>query len=125
MFREAREASERFAVEENCGVEWSRIWSIEHGTVPGAGLTHQIVRTGRSETLAAAFNSPQESVARSGSVQAGVGVVMMFVQSLKGIGRNEIEDTLEERLEIAVTAIKLACIADAAEWIQQALMKER
>ena len=29
MFAEARSASERFAAEENCGVEWSRIWSIE------------------------------------------------------------------------------------------------
>src|SRR5499427_7044402 len=29
MFREAREASERFAQEERCSVEWSRIWNIE------------------------------------------------------------------------------------------------
>ena len=29
MYREAREASQRFAAEENCTVEWSRIWSIE------------------------------------------------------------------------------------------------
>ena len=28
MLREAREASERFAVEERCTVEWSKIWSI-------------------------------------------------------------------------------------------------
>src|SRR5271169_924380 len=29
MYREAREASERFASEERCTVEWSRIWQIE------------------------------------------------------------------------------------------------
>ena len=29
MFREAKDASQRFAEEENCTVEWSRIWSIE------------------------------------------------------------------------------------------------
>src|SRR5580658_8440671 len=29
MYRESREASERFAREEKCTVEWSRIWSIE------------------------------------------------------------------------------------------------
>ena len=29
MYAEAREASERFAREEHCTVEWSRIWSIE------------------------------------------------------------------------------------------------
>ena len=29
MYKEAREASERFAREERCTVEWSRIWNIE------------------------------------------------------------------------------------------------
>src|SRR4029077_5104991 len=29
MYREEQEASKRFASEENCTVEWSRIWSIE------------------------------------------------------------------------------------------------
>lgn len=29
MYQAAREASERFAREEECTVEWSRIWSIE------------------------------------------------------------------------------------------------
>src|SRR5947207_4129095 len=29
MYREARDASERFAREEKCTVEWSRIWNIE------------------------------------------------------------------------------------------------
>src|SRR6201999_1498757 len=29
MFADAREASERFAREERCTVDWSRIWSIE------------------------------------------------------------------------------------------------
>jgi acetylornithine deacetylase/succinyl-diaminopimelate desuccinylase-like protein len=29
MYREAQEVSRRFASEENCTVEWSRIWSIE------------------------------------------------------------------------------------------------
>src|SRR5580700_5885626 len=29
MYQEARDASERFASEENCTVEWSKIWSIE------------------------------------------------------------------------------------------------
>lgn len=33
MFAEAREASARFAAEEGCTVEWSRIWSIEPSTL--------------------------------------------------------------------------------------------
>jgi beta-ureidopropionase / N-carbamoyl-L-amino-acid hydrolase len=39
----------------------------------------------------------------------GIPAVMMFGQSLRGIRHNKIEDTREERLEIAVHAIgKLA-----------------
>ncbi len=29
MYREAQEASRRFAAEENCTVDWSRLWNIE------------------------------------------------------------------------------------------------
>src|SRR5947207_10061187 len=29
MYRDAQEASRRFAAEEGCTVEWSRIWNIE------------------------------------------------------------------------------------------------
>ncbi len=37
--------------------------------------------------------------------RAGVPTVMMFVQSLHGISHNKIEDTMEEHLELAVTAL--------------------
>jgi N-carbamoyl-L-amino-acid hydrolase len=41
--------------------------------------------------------------------RAGVPTVMMFVQSLRGISHNKIEDTKEEHLELCVTAFdKLA-----------------
>jgi N-carbamoyl-L-amino-acid hydrolase len=41
---------------------------------------------------------------------------MMFVQSLKGISHNKIEDTLEEHLEMSVVAMdRLA--AKTAAWI--------
>jgi len=39
------------------------------------------------------------------SRRAGIPTVMMFVQSLKGISHNKIEDTLEVHLEMAVTAL--------------------
>ncbi len=41
MLRAAREASERFAQEEKCTVEWSRIWNIE--PVPFHPRTHRAV----------------------------------------------------------------------------------
>jgi N-carbamoyl-L-amino-acid hydrolase len=41
--------------------------------------------------------------------RAGIPTVMLFVQSLKGISHNKIEDTREEHLQLAVTALnKLA-----------------
>jgi N-carbamoyl-L-amino-acid hydrolase len=48
--------------------------------------------------------------------RAGIPSVMMFVQSLGGISHNKIEDTREEHLELAVTALdRLA--SDTAHWI--------
>jgi N-carbamoyl-L-amino-acid hydrolase len=42
---------------------------------------------------------------------------MMFVQSLKGISHNKIEDTREEHLELAITAFdRLA--AKTMDWIR-------
>jgi N-carbamoyl-L-amino-acid hydrolase len=44
---------------------------------------------------------------------------MMFVQSLRGISHNKIEDTREEHLEMSVTALdRLA--TKTADWILQA-----
>jgi len=44
--------------------------------------------------------------------------VMMFVQSLRGISHNKIEDTLEEHLELSVIALdRLA--TKSAHWIQR------
>jgi beta-ureidopropionase / N-carbamoyl-L-amino-acid hydrolase len=37
--------------------------------------------------------------------RAGIPTVMMFVQSLRGISHNKIENTRDEHLELAVTAL--------------------
>ena len=48
--------------------------------------------------------------------RAGIPSVMMFVQSLRGISHNKIEDTREEHLEMAVIALdRLA--TKTADWI--------
>jgi len=50
--------------------------------------------------------------------RAGIPTVMMFVQSLKGISHNKIEDTKEEHLEMSVVALdRLA--SKTMNWIQQ------
>ena len=56
MYAEAREASERFAAEERCAVEWSRIWSIE--PVPFAPPLIEFCAAALEETSGAAHRLP-------------------------------------------------------------------
>jgi N-carbamoyl-L-amino-acid hydrolase len=103
MIREAREASERFASEERCTVEWSRIWQIEPIEFDPRmlDLCDQAIRevAGKSHRMPSGPLHDAAEVSR-----AGIPTVMMFVQSLGGISHNKIEDTREEHLEIAVRA---------------------
>jgi len=115
MYREAQESSRRFASEEKCTVEWSRIWSIEpiafHPVL--LGFCEEAVR----EVSGTAHRLPSGPLHDAAEVaRAGIPAVMMFVQSLRGISHNKIEDTREEHLEMAVTALdRLA--TKAARWI--------
>src|ERR1700730_14137108 len=108
MFREAREASERFACEERCTVDWSRIWSIE--PVPFHSALLDLCEQAVCEVSQTTHRMPSGPLHDAAEVsRAGIPTVMMFVQSLGGISHNKIEDTREEHLESAVTAFdKLA-----------------
>jgi beta-ureidopropionase / N-carbamoyl-L-amino-acid hydrolase len=115
MYREAQEASRRFAAEENCTVDWSRLWNIE--PVPFhphlLDLCEQAVR----ETSGTSHRMPSGPLHDAAEVsRAGIPTVMMFVQSLKGISHNKIEDTKEEHLEMSVVALdRLA--SKTMDWI--------
>jgi beta-ureidopropionase / N-carbamoyl-L-amino-acid hydrolase len=103
MFREAREASERFAREERCTVEWSRIWNIEpiafHPKL--LDLCDAAIR----EVAHTTHRMPSGPLHDAAEVsRVGIPTVMMFVQSLGGISHNKIEDTREEHLEMCVAA---------------------
>ncbi len=103
LFREAREASERFAREERCTVEWSRIWNIEPIAFCPAllDLCDESIR----EVAHTSHRMPSGPLHDAAEVsRAGIPTVMMFVQSLGGISHNKIEDTCEEHLEMAVAA---------------------
>jgi N-carbamoyl-L-amino-acid hydrolase len=103
MLCEAREASERFAREERCTVEWSRIWNIEPIAFHPAllDLCDQAIR----EVAGAGHRMPSGPLHDAAEVsRAGIPTVMMFVQSLGGISHNKIEDTREEHLEMSVAA---------------------
>ncbi len=117
MYRQAQEASQRFAAEEHCTVNWSRLWNIE--PVPFhrhlLGLCEQAVR----ETSDTSHRMPSGPLHDAAEVsRAGIPTVMMFVQSLNGISHNKIEDTKEEHLEMSVVALdRLA--SKTMDWIQQ------
>jgi N-carbamoyl-L-amino-acid hydrolase len=115
MHGEAREASERFAREERCTVEWSRIWSIE--PAPFDAQLIQLCEDAVRETAGPAPRLPSGPLHDAAEVaRAGIPAVMMFVQSLRGISHNKIEDTREEHLELSVVALdRLA--SKTVEWI--------
>jgi beta-ureidopropionase / N-carbamoyl-L-amino-acid hydrolase len=119
MYREAREASERFAREEKCTVEWSRIWSIEPIAFHSRLL--DLCDAAISEVTGAskAHRMPSGPLHDAAEVsRAGIPTVMMFVQSLGGISHNKVEDTREEHLELCVAAFdRLA--RKAMEFVRQ------
>lgn len=117
MYAEAQDASRRFAAEECCTVEWSRIWNIE--PVPFhpklIGFCEDAIRETAGEVKLLPSGPLHDAAEVS---RAGIPTVMMFVQSLGGISHNKIEDTIPEHLKLAVAAFdRLA--TKAAEWIQQ------
>ena len=104
MYREAQEASQRFAAEENCTVNWSRLWNIE----PIAFHPHllDLCEEAIHETSGSAHRMPSGPLHDAAEIcRAGIPTVMMFVQSLRGISHNKIEDTREEHLEMSVVAL--------------------
>ena len=115
MFREAREASERFAREERCTVEWSRIWNIE--PVPFHPQLIELCEEAIRETAGRSHCMPSGPLHDAAEVsRAGIPTVMLFVQSLKGISHNKIEDTREDHLQLAITAFdKLA--SKTMDWV--------
>jgi N-carbamoyl-L-amino-acid hydrolase len=104
MLREARDASDRFAVEERCTVDWSKIWSIEpipfHPELIALCDKAILETAGVSEQLPSGPLHDAAEVAR-----LGIPTVMMFVQSLNGLSHNRAEDTNREDLQQAVIAM--------------------
>ncbi|MBI5813917.1 MAG: M20/M25/M40 family metallo-hydrolase, partial [Meiothermus silvanus] len=117
MLAEAREASERFAKEETCTVEWSRIWNIE--PIPFHPHLIELCDEAIREVAGVSHRLPSGPLHDAAEVaRAGIPTVMMFVQSLYGISHNKIEDTKEEHLELAVRAFDQ--LADKAmRWIMR------
>ena len=84
MLAEARAASERFAEEEGCTVEWAKIWSIE--PIPFSAELVEMCEAAILETVGVSERLPSGPLHDAAEVaRLGVPTVMMFVQSLKGL----------------------------------------
>ena len=116
MFREAQEKSVQFAKDEGCTVEWLRIWNIE--PVPFNPQLIELCEEAIRETVGQSHRMPSGPLHDAAEVsRAGIPTVMLFVQSLKGISHNKIEDTREDHLQLAITAFdKLA--SKTMDWIR-------
>jgi N-carbamoyl-L-amino-acid hydrolase len=103
MLVEARAASERFASEEGCTVEWSKIWSIE--PIPFDALLVEFCDEAVREAAGVSHRLPSGPLHDAAEVaRAGIPTVMMFTQSLAGLSHNKAEDTRTEDLRLAVEA---------------------
>jgi N-carbamoyl-L-amino-acid hydrolase len=103
MLADAQSASERFAKEEGCTVEWSKIWSIE--PIPFNPELIEFCDQAILETAGVSERLPSGPLHDAAEVaRVGIPTVMMFVQSLNGLSHNKAEDTIREHIEQAVLA---------------------
>jgi N-carbamoyl-L-amino-acid hydrolase len=121
MLAEARAASERFAAEEGCTVEWSKIWSIE--PIPFDARLIEFCDESVRETAGVSHRLPSGPLHDAAEVaRAGIPTVMMFTQSLAGLSHNKAEDTKIEDLKAAVQAFdRLA--RKTSSWLSTAEVK--
>jgi N-carbamoyl-L-amino-acid hydrolase len=104
MYREAVAASKRFAKEEGCTVQWNKIWQIE--PIPFHKTLLDLCDQANIEISGATHRMPSGPLHDAAEVaRAGVPTVMMFVQSLRGISHNPIEDSKTAHIEACVRAL--------------------
>lgn len=104
MLQEAKDASERFAAEENVSVSWSKLWEIH--PIPFHPQLIEFADQAIHETAGVVHRLPSGPLHDAAEVaRAGVPTIMLFVQSLYGISHNKIEDTKEEHILMSVEAL--------------------
>jgi N-carbamoyl-L-amino-acid hydrolase len=115
MYSDARAASERFAKEEKIEVAWRKIWQIQ--PFPFHPELIEMTDASIKEVCGVSHRLPSGPLHDAAEVcRAGVPTVMLFVQSLRGISHNKIEDTKEQHIEMSVRALdRLA--TRTMEWI--------
>ena len=104
MWQDAQDAAKRFADEGGCSVTFGDLWHIEpilfHPELIEAADASILDIVAQSHRLPSGPLHDAAEVAR-----AGVPTVMLFVQSLRGISHNKIEDTEEQHILLSVEAL--------------------
>jgi N-carbamoyl-L-amino-acid hydrolase len=104
MYREARQASEQIATEEKIEVAWQPTWAIP--PVPFHPKLINLADEAIGEVCGNSHRLPSGPLHDAAEVaRAGVPTVMLFVQSLRGISHNKIEDTKEADIELSVRVL--------------------
>ncbi|WP_295819606.1 Zn-dependent hydrolase [uncultured Deinococcus sp.] len=116
MWQDAQDAAKRAADEGGCTVTFGDLWHIEpipfHPELIDAAEASVREVSGTAHRLPSGPLHDAAEVARS-----GVPTVMLFVQSLRGISHNKIEDTSEAHLALSVEALD-ALTNRTIAWIQ-------
>ena len=104
MYSDAQKASHKAAKEEKIQVEWKKIWNIQ--PFP---FNPELIKMGDAaikEICGISYKLPSGPLHDAAEVcRTGVPTVMLFVQSLRGISHNKIEDTREDHIELSVRAL--------------------
>jgi beta-ureidopropionase / N-carbamoyl-L-amino-acid hydrolase len=118
MLGEAKDASERFAREEDVEVEWERVWNIEPILFHDELI--ELADEALNEVAGTSHRLPSGPLHDAAEVsRAGIPTVMLFVQSLRGLSHTKLEDTKPEHLELSVQALdRLA--AKTLDWLTRA-----
>ena len=103
MLRKAKEASERVAQEEGCGVEWERLWQIE--PIPFDDHLIELADEAINEVAGVSHRLPSGPLHDAAEMARLMPTVMIFVKSLRGLSHTKDEDTPEEDIELSVRAL--------------------
>ncbi|HZZ44747.1 MAG TPA: Zn-dependent hydrolase [Tepidisphaeraceae bacterium] len=117
MYADARSASQQIAAEEKITVEWKTLWQIQ--PFPFHPNLIDLADESIKEVAGVSHRLPSGPLHDAAEVcRTGIPTVMLFVQSLRGISHNKIEDTREDHLELSVQALDRLADKTIA-WIQR------
>ncbi|MEO8682204.1 MAG: M20/M25/M40 family metallo-hydrolase, partial [Vicinamibacterales bacterium] len=102
MLKEARQASERAARDNNVTIEWKRIWQIEPR--PFDPKLIELCTAAVQEVTGDAPQLPSGPLHDAAEMVPHMPVVMMFAYSSNGLSHCKEEDTPEPHLEKTITA---------------------